>query len=541
MATTIFEVLGGLMLFLFGINFMEKGLKSFSPHKTKKILKLFTKNKVFGMFTGLSVTAIIQSSSATTVMLVGLVSAGMIAFEATLPVILGANIGTTITAQLIAFKLTKYSLMIVSFGGLFLIFLSKNEKLKQFGQIVFGFGMLFHGLNIMASSMKAYENAEYVRQLFISFGQYPIYAVLLGIIATVMFQSSSVTIGITITLASTGFIPIESAVPIILGENIGTCITAILASINKKTPAKRVAYSHALFNTIGVIIALCFLQYFVRFATWSSTNIARQIANTHTFFNICITLLFLPFTDYFALLVKKILPEKDLEDDASKPKYLDDNLLETPSLAITAITYEISRILEITQTMIDIVYKSIESKDPADLAKIEIIEENADNLQKTVIEYLVKLNAKKLDENQANIATALSRLVNDAERSADKGFNLSKLTQRLINNQLTLSDQACDELKNIYEKISQMVDTTQKAFRDSEYDLTKKIYLLENEINYLVREYNDAHMTRLCSGICQPEAGYIFTEILEQFEKIGDDMNNFADAIKEKIAPHNNQ
>ncbi|MCX7661622.1 MAG: Na/Pi cotransporter family protein, partial [Candidatus Omnitrophica bacterium] len=342
----IFGIVGGLGLFIYGIWEMSEGLHKASGERMRRILHNLTGSPLKGVLVGAGITSVIQSSSATTVMVVGFVNAGLMTLRQALGVIFGANIGTTITAQLIAFKLTDYALLIIGLGML-VVFISKKKTHKYVGEFLLGFGILFLGLNILTKAVKPLGGYAWFNNLFIRFGKNPILGIFAGALVTAILQSSSVTTGMVLGLAMANLIDLTSALPLILGCNIGTCVTALIASVGTSISAKRAAIAHLMFNVIGVVIFLPILSIFRNFILHTSGSLARQIANAHTFFNVINTIIFLPFVGLYVKFLNKIVKGKEEEEMEYLPKYLERHLLNTPPIAIEAAIKEIIRTLNL--------------------------------------------------------------------------------------------------------------------------------------------------------------------------------------------------
>ncbi len=410
---TIFGVVGGLGLFIFGIHLMGTGLHKASVDKIRKILAALTSTPFIGMLVGAGVTSLIQSSSATTVMLVGFVNAGLMTLRQAIGVILGADIGTTITAQLIAFKLTDYALPIIGLGMAMNIF-AKKKFYKSIGEFLFGFGILFLGLKILTGSVEPFGASESVRNAFIIFSKSPITGIATGMIVTVIVQSSSVTVGLVLALASVGLIDLGGAIPLILGDNIGTCITALLASMGTTISAKRTAIAHVTFKVIGVVLLLLFLPYYQKLIAATATNIMRQCANAHTIFNVMITMLFLPLAGVLARTIEKVVPGKETVVEAG-PKHLEKHLLNTPVLALQAGIYETIHTLNLVKEMIDDAIEGFMENDIKALDKVSQGEDAVDSLRMAVSNYLVELMQRELSEEESKKIPSLLHIINDVE------------------------------------------------------------------------------------------------------------------------------
>jgi len=525
----IFGVLGGLGLFIYGIKLMGEGLQKAAGDKMRRLLKALTKNAFIGMLLGAGVTSLIQSSSATTVMLVGFVNAGLMTLRQSMGVILGANIGTTITAQIIAFKLTDYALPVLGIG--FLIhFIAKGRFWKFFGLFLFGFGMLFLGLQIMTSIARPLAESETIRQAFLNFSSNPLLGVLTGMIATMLVQSSSVTVGLVLTLASVGLLDLQGAIPLILGDNIGTCVTAMLASIGTTISAKRTAIAHVMFKVTGTIIILLLLPVYESLIALTSTDIARQCANAHTLFNVINTVIFLPLVGVCTGLVIKLVPGREVTIDAG-PKYLEKHLLNTPLVAIDAATKEIIRMAGMAGEMVDEAMQCFFKKDLACIRAVSAKEDAVDSLQEAVSNYLVELTQRSLSEGESGKIPPLLHSVNDIERIGDHAENLIELGERKISENLPFSEHAMGELAQMHDEIQQMTASAMKALETNSPDEAKAVMQKEEHVNKLTEQMRQNHIRRLNEGTCKVLSGIIFLDMLSNFEKIGDHLTNVAQAV----------
>lgn len=533
LTTLIFSIIGGLGLFIFGIRMMGDGLQKAAGQRMREILGHLIKNRFVGVGWGALVTSVIQSSSATTVMVVGFVNAGLITLTQAIPIIFGANIGTTITAQLIAFKLTDYALPIVGIGAAMYLF-GKRKKTKQIGEAVLGFGILFLGLSIMSSGVKPLGDSAVIKDSFTKFSYNPLLGILVGTIATAIVQSSSVTTGIVLALASIGLLDINGALPIVLGTNIGTCVTAMLASIGTNLSAKRAAVSHVLFNVIGTIIAVGLLPVYRFLVLHTSTDLMRQIANFHTIFNVVNTALFIGFVPLFARLVKIIMPGKEIIVERG-PKYLSKNLLNTPSIAIDAAKKEILRTLKFTKEMVGNAMDSFYYENRKEIQKVRLREDMVDELQTAITSYLVKITEKELNEDEARAIPSLIHSINDIERIADHATNIVDIAERKIDNNIKISKKAQEEIKKMHAVLSIMIDDVIRALPELNKEITKDVFRNENKINSMFVELRRNHCERLGKGICTHLGGLVFIDLLMNFEKIGDHLTNIAQAIEGKL------
>ncbi|UCH12031.1 MAG: Na/Pi cotransporter family protein [Candidatus Omnitrophota bacterium] len=530
----IFGIIGGLGLFIYGIRLMGEGLQRAAGERLRSILKSLTSTPLKGMLVGLGVTSLIQSSSATTVMLVGFVNAGLMTLKQALGVILGADIGTTITAQIVAFKLTEYALPAIGLGFFINMFV-KRRFWKNLGLFIFGFGILFLGLNIMMSVAKPFANSEAAKNIFINFSRSPLLGVLAGMFVTSIAQSSSATIGMVIALASVGLLDLSSAIPIILGDNIGTCITAMLASMDTNISARRTAIGHALFKVIGTLIVLSILPFYIKIVSLTSTDIARQCANAHTIFNIAITALFLPFTAFFANFIKRIVPGKEEEVVELGPKYLEKHLINTPLVALDASTKEIIRMANLAKSMVSNAMDGFLNSNVRALASVGRKERAVDSLQEAITNYLMELTQVQLSPEQANKIPSLLHSINDIERVGDHSENLVELAERKIEQSLPFSNEAIAELKDMYNKVLKMCDKIIKALESNRTEDAQVALDMEDEINKLTGILRQNHIQRLGEGKCFVLSGIVFLDMVSNFEKIGDHLANVAEAVAGRL------
>jgi len=529
----IFGVLGGLGLFIYGLWQMSEGLHKISGERMRRILHNITGSPLKGILVGAGITSLIQSSSATTVMVVGFVNAGLMSIVQALGVILGANIGTTITAQLIAFKLTDYALPIIGLGML-IIFLAKKKTHKYVGEFLLGFGILFLGLSILTTVVKPLGQYPAFKNFFISFSQNPILGVLTAAVVTAIVQSSSVTTGMVLSLSIAGLIDLRAALPLVLGCNIGTCATALIASVGTGISARRAAAAHITFNLIGVLIFLPFLNIFQKMVMLTSANPVRQIANAHTLFNVINVVIFLPFIPLFAILLKRIIKGEEEEEIEYLPKYLERHLVNTPPIAIEAAIKEIIRTLQLTQKMVDIAMNSFLNGDAKSLEKITRREEAVDSLREAITKYLVELMQQELSEEESRKIPPLIHAINDVERIGDHAENLRDLAEQKIDGGLSFSDMANQEIKNMYDEINNMIICSVKAL-SSDIDEAKVVLEKECQINTLRDRLKHSHTRRLENGVCNVLSGIIFLDIISNLEKIGDHLTNVAQAVIEGL------
>lgn len=529
----VFNIAGGLGLFIYGIHLMGEGLQNAAGDRLRRLLKALTKNAFLGTFVGAGMTAMVQSSSATTVMVVGFVNAGLMTLRQAIGVIFGANIGTTITAQIIAFKLTNYALPVIAIGACLYIFINKRFW-RFFGLFLLGFGVLFLGLKIMTSVVKPLAADEGIRQMFVIFSKNPFWGILIGAAVTALFQSSSVTTGMVIALTSAGLFDLQGAIPLIFGCNIGTCVTAMLASIGTTISARRAALAHVLFNVMATIIFLPTLPFFHKIMVHTSGDVARQVANAHTLFNVVGTLILVPFAGLYARVVTKVLPGKDTIID-TQPKFLEKHLLYTPHAAFDASIKEVVRMTELSCSMIDDAMKGFFKGDAKALSLIPKKEVAVDNLQEAITNYLMELMQKEISPEIAHKIPSLLHSVNDIERVGDHSENLMELSERKITLNLPFSDEAQREMKEMFSLVTRMGESVIKALDDDDIDAAKLTLDLEKQVNKLTQKLRENHINRLSTGKCKVLSGIVFLDMVSNFEKAADHLTNVAQAMVGKL------
>jgi len=525
----IFGIFGGLGLFIYGIHLMGDGLQRVAGDRFRNVLKTLTSTPFKGVLVGAGITALIQSSSATTVMVVGFINAGLMTLRQSLGVIFGANIGTTVTAQIIAFKLTDYALPIIGIGMVLNIF-SKKRFWRFLGLFFLGFGILFLGLNIMTSVVRPIAKDPAVIELFANINNRVLYAVLIGAGITAIVQSSSVTTGIVLGLVSIGLIDLDGAIPIILGCNIGTCVTVMIASIGTTISAKRSAVAHLLFNCIGAIVFLVILKPFTFLVSYTSTDVVRQCANAHTLIKILETLLYMPFIGLYVKAVEKIVPGEELIIETG-PKYLEKHLISTPIFALDATTREITRMAEHAKEMVNEATLGFLDSDDKLLKNLPKREDALDSLQESITDYLMLLTQRDLSAEESKRIPALLHSVNDVERIGDHSENLMELAIRKIENNLPFSEEAITEIRLMLDKINSMASGVIKALSTNSSREAGKVLKIEGEVNALTEELRQNHIDRLGKGECKVLSGIIFLDMVSNFEKIGDHLANVAEAV----------
>jgi phosphate:Na+ symporter len=526
----IFQLLGGLGLFVYGMKLMGDGLQKAAGEKLKRMLEVLTSNKFFAVLVGAGVTAIIQSSSATTVMTVGFVNAGLMNLFQAAGVIMGANIGTTMTAQLIAFKLTDIAPFILAIGAVLVMF-SKKKKTRDVGEIILGFGILFVGMSMMERSMKPISQLESFRNLILVLGQHPFMGVLVGLGMTALVQSSSATIGILMTLAATGNITLAVALPILFGDNIGTCATALLASIGTTKNARRAALIHLIFNTTGTIIFMSAFGLVLKIVPTFGGDIQRQIANAHTLFNVTNVAIQIWFIGILVKIVNKLVPGEDEKSSALVLEYLDSRLLETPSIAVGQVIKEVTRMGKLSSANLTDAMQAFLNSDEKMMNSVIERETTINYLEREITGYMVSLSNTPLSEHQSELITSLFHVVNDIERIGDHADNLGELARYKMENKISFSDKAISDVTYMFETVKYAVDSSITALENSDLESAQKTLDAEYKIDSMEQQLKKEHITRLSNLECSPAGSSVYLELLTNLERVGDHSNNIAQMV----------
>ncbi|MBP1890002.1 phosphate:Na+ symporter [Clostridium moniliforme] len=529
---TIITLMGGLGLFLYGMKLMGDGLENAAGEGLKKILEKVTSNPIVAVLVGAAVTAVIQSSSATTVMVVGFVNAGLMNLAQAAGIIMGANIGTTITAQLVAFKLDDVAPIFV-FIGATMVMVAKVKKRREIGNIILGFGILFTGMGMMSDAMKPLAASPMFEHLVMSISDNMFIGIVAGAAITAILQSSSATTGILIALATAGAIDISAALPILFGCNIGTCITAMLASVGTNKTAHKAAFLHLIFNVGGTVMFIPFLGMLGQLVQYMSPgDVERQIANSHTVFNIANTIVLLPLRNYLILIVNKLVPGED-EIEKVGPKYIDDRLLETPVIAAGQVIKETIRMANKAEQNLELSMKAFMEQDEALIKKVYDNEEIINVLEEAITTYLVKLSKCELSDKESSIVSSTFHIVTDIERIGDHAENIADLAVQKSNKKLQYSQDAVDELYEIYNYTKIALQLAIESYENRDVNKASSINSVEERIDVSQKNYRDKHIKRLYDGKCNAYAGTIFLDLISNFERIGDHATNIAEIVIE--------
>lgn len=530
-------LLGGLALFLYGMQMMSSGLEAAAGDKMKSILERLTANRFMGVLVGAVITAVIQSSSATTVMVVGFVNAGMMTLNQAVWIIMGANIGTTVTGILVSLDMGAIAPLFAFLGVVFVVFI-KNQKLQNIGQILAGLGVLFIGMDMMSAAMNPLRDSQLFIDLVSNFSN-PLLGILCGTVFTAVIQSSSAAVGILQTLASAGIIPFSSAAFVLFGTNIGTCVTAVLASVGTNRNARRTTIIHLMFNIIGTVIftlAIMVLPITSLIESLVAGPMA-QIAAMHTSFNIVTTLMLLPLGNYLAKLAVKILPE--LPEEEIEEMHLEfltpvhptakENILGTSAIYVEQLQHELMRMLTMARENIDDSFQAVINRDRSNAEKIEQVEDYLDFLNKEISKHISTLITYETNERGSTMVSSYFTITGNIERIGDHAMNVCGYTRKLLEKNITFSDAASKEMAQMRDVCLKVVD----YLLNNQGDLIwlSEIAALEQQIDDMRRQFRQAHLGRMKSGECSDEACILYSELLTDFERIGDHALNIGQEL----------
>ena len=533
---TILTMAGGLGLFLFGMELMSDSIEKVAGARLRRILEIFTTNRFMGMIVGIIFTGIIQSSSACTVMVVSFVNSGLMNLYQAAGVILGANIGTTITSQLVSFNLSKIAPLILLVGVVVMMF-TKKEKVRKVAEVVVGFGILFVGLSTMSQAMANMKNEPQVVNLLMSLKN-PFLATLMGFALTAIIQSSSVTVSIVLLLANQDLLPLPITLYIILGCNIGACATAMLASMTGKKDAKRAALIHLLFNIIGTVIIYIALfvagDQIVELIKSISADNGRFVANAHTLIKIAQVIMLFPFTGWLVKMTYLIVPGEDQKvgyRESYQLKYIGDKVVFNPATAVVEVVKELERMASLAEENLNRAMNALITLDEEDIEEVYEVEKNINFLNHAITDYLVKINQTTLPIEDLNSLGALFHVVNDIERIGDHAENVADAARQRKEEGVSISKEAQKELGDMLEMVNKIIRYAVEMFAKSDEAHMQEIITLEDQVDEKERELQKKHVERLTKGECSPEAGMIFSDIVSGLERVADHATNIAFAI----------
>jgi len=527
-----FSTIGGLGLFLFGIQIMASGMQKAAGDRFRRILEVLTNKPVIGVLTGVLVTFLVQSSSTASVMVVGFANAGLMNLSQAISVIVGANIGTTVTAQIISFDIGAIAFPAIGIGSL-LNFFGRRRFHRYIGQTVLGFGLLFLGMITMSTGMMPLRDLDAFHNMLVQFSAYPILGILAGAVFTALIQSSSAATGVIIAMTLQDLIPFDAAVPLVLGTNIGTSFTAILASIGANVAARRAALAHVLFNILGVALALAILGPFTELIMHTATTVPRQVANTHTAFNLLNTIIFIAFLKYFTRLITYIVPGEDEKMDFG-PKYLDERILKTPAVALGGAKQELLRMAGIAREMLDEAMQVFLKNDLKKIKHIVQMEDLIDGLEKEINVYLSDLSQHSMSQQQTKFIGNLMSSANDLERIGDHAENIMQLGEMKVEERLPFSATALEEISDFYDKIRLMLEDALSAFENNDPELASRVILKDDEVDAQEKKLRNEHIERINTKKCYPSAGVIYLDLLSNLERVADHAKNIAELVLEE-------
>ena len=546
----IFGLLGGLAVFIYGMNMMSECLQKAAGEKMKSILALLTKNPVLGVIAGALTTAVLQSSSATTVMAIGFVSAGLMTLPQAISIIFGANIGTTMTAQIIAFKISDY-IYIIIFIGFLISFIAKSEKAKSIGQTIFAFGLLFLGIETMGDVMKPLASSPVFTNLIGKVAHIPVLGVFVGTLMTLVVQSSSATIAVLQNFASqpgpdgvTSILGLAGAIPILLGDNIGTTITALLASIGQTKDAKRTAVAHCIFNISGCLLFIWFVKPFAALIQYISPKgpeiqvISRQIANAHTIFNITMTLIWVCLINFMVKIVMTLIPDGKVVDmDPAKPVFLDDKIISQPAAALQLVAKEILRMSEMVKVAVGETITIVKTEEISLLEDLEEKGQQIKTLTESITEYLAALfSAGTMTEQQASQTASLMYVLSDVERMGTLSVEVARCVREKAENKYKYTPEAMDELQKSLRTLAKMFEDSIKALQGDESVQIEKLIKRKDKIMDLDLKMRKAHVQRVNKGKCKADLTAPFTNILHLIDRMGNSCVNLADVATNEIS-----
>jgi phosphate:Na+ symporter len=526
--TIVVGLFGGLGLFLLGIQLLADGLQKAAGDRMRRILELFTSKPINAVLTGAAVTALLQSSSTTTVMIVGFVNSGLMTLSQAAGTIMGANIGTTITAQIVSFNIYSLAYPLIAIGALFYYF--SKKKLQRYGGMgMLGFGLLLLGLSTMSTSVSPVREYEPFLRFLIAIGDRPLLGILAGALFTAIVQSSSATTGLVIAFSWQGLLSLPAGLALIIGANLGTCITVVLASLGSPVTAKRTALTHVLFNLAGVLLFAIFRQPFTRLVLLTGSTVARQIANAHTLFNVLTTLILFPLLPRFVKLVTAIVPGDDGIFEF-KPRHLDERLIRTPGALISA-QNEAVRMGTFAVDMVEEAVSAFIEGQTDRIADIQRREEVVNFLETAITAYLAKANQHSMNESEAREMVNLMHIVNDLERMADHAVNISELAEVRELGRLDLSDAARDDLLSMFSEVDRISRGVLEALTEHDVDQATRLIAEDDKVDDLEKRYRTNHIGRLNQGLCSPEVGVLFLDAVSNLERVADHAHNIAEAV----------
>jgi phosphate:Na+ symporter len=530
----LIALFGGMALLLYGMQLVAEGLQQAAGGRMRHILSTLTSNQLKGVLAGAFITAVIQSSSATTVMLVGFASSGLMTLPQSMGVILGADVGTTATVQLIAFKIFDYALLLVGVGFLF-IFCTRRKVVRYVGQAILGFGFIFYAMKVMSDAMIPMRDSELIKNLLVAVADQPLIVLIVAASFSALVHSSAAAIGLAITLSLQGLITLPMVIPVIYGANIGTCVTALASSLGTRAEAKRVALAHVFFKVVGVLVFFPFGSLFVRLVEWSAGDLPRQIANAHTFFNAGITLLFLPFGPLVARVITSLVPDDRENEGIFRARYLDERMLDTPALALGQATREALRMADIVSEMLTRTLDAFSRDDSELVDSIEQRDNQVDTLDRDIKHYLTKLSQQGLTDEQSRREISILSFVNNMENIGDiVDKNLMELAKKKLSKGAQFSEAGAQEISLLHQKVLQNLELAISAFASNDQGLAQQVLERKLELSQTERRFRQAHIERLHAGLRESiDTSEIHLDVLTNLKRINSHVTAVAYPILE--------
>ena len=549
--SSLFSFIGGLGMFLYGMNIMADGMQKTAGSKMSQFLGMLTNNRLMAVLLGALITAIIQSSGATTVMVVGFVSAGVLNLTQAVGVIMGANIGTTITAWIVSmnqlgdafavFQPAFFAPLLIGIGAIFMLF-GKKQRMKTAGEILVGLGLLFIGLDFMSSSISPYTDAPVFSEAFRLLGSNPLLGMIIGALVTALLQSSSASVGILQTLAMNGVVTTNAAIFITLGQNIGSCVTAMISSIGGARTAKRAAVIHLTFNVMGAVIfgVISFILFSLHPVLAAHNITSVQISIFHTIFNLTNTALLFPFANQLVKLSGVFVPEDKKEpavtdEESETMKHLDERIFESPAFAVETAAMEVVHMGQITMENVRRAMDAVLTKNANEVEDVYKTEQTINNMEKMLTEYLVKVNNLSLTERQKLVVNDLFYSINDIERVGDHAENLAEQAEYMVQHNISFSETGESDLHVICETAFNSFKHSINARQKGDMDDVRKVSQYEDEVDTLEEELREKHIERLSAGKCDPSAGVVFLDLISNLERISDHAYNIAGYVKDEM------
>lgn len=535
-SSIVIGVVGGLGLFLYGMQLMGGSLQKVAGRKLEKIIGLLTTNRFMGVAVGAFVTAVMQSSSATTVMVVGFVNAGIMQLTQAVGVIMGANIGTTITGQIVSLSIDDIAPIAVGVG-VFMWLVSKNDRIKNTAEILIGLGILFIGMGLLKDALKPLREMAYFKTLITTLSHNALLGVLVGFALTFIVQSSSASISILIALASAGALPLSAALPILYGDNIGTCTTALLSSIGASRNAKRAAIIHLTFNLIGTLLFVLFLTGPITYIVTQMTPgvVQRQIANAHTIFNFANVIIQFPFAFILVKVAMWVYPQSEEEQDKKLTKFIDDRLLELPAMAIKSTRDEVIAMGNLAGKSLTHAMDGFFTNDIKKVKKTFILEKSVNKYEHLLMDYMVKLSNREISDADRSYIDGLFQCVNDIERVGDHSDNLAEIAVIAHDNGIVMSPKSIETLRLMYDKTKRTLELAIKVINQPNTEDIEMAIQLEHDMDDLQRDARQAHLSRLHKNECTTEAGIYYLEIINNLERVSDLSSNIAKFVRQQM------